>query len=510
MLYDKTSYTRSTIQRDDGSQLMVGEVVVKPPYCFEVHAGLSESRQLKLNDTAHLQLLKAIARGISEPTVVVWDAFPQTETFAVPRLDLANSGLVRLSKNACITHALRSAVRRQNLAVHRGRPKVKAIQTEEDRQAGLYLEMLTAEQRLIAAGYGGDTPNFTASQVVAVGGVGFPSRHAKERGYPVVVNASYFLFEPEDFESDFSVYGEPYGLHIHQGDIKLPPLFARSALLFTRGGGAALRQVSLRDMTISCLGREWDLQRFSLNAAGPYAVFNRYYGVVEGCRTRGTTERNPGNVDFIVIGNAIVGYKVGGEAEIPHNGFVLSLPKEELQSGEFDPVVKYRFTTGEEFGEGIQCGPGLVNDGEIVLDHTTLTKEQFFRKRHHCDGSWDAGVVPTDYAADINRTRAARIAIGVGFSGELVILAVEAVNRGMEEDSRESSGVTLEELARLAHASGCRCALNMDGGGSANIQYIFGHLIRGADRRGLPGVIYERMVPSVGVVRLLGMEDYSC
>ena len=50
----------------------------------------------------------------------------------------------------------------------------------------------------------------------------------------------------------------------------------------------------------------------------------------------------------------------------------------------------------------------------------------------------------------------------------------------MEEDSRESSGVTLEELARLAHASGCRCALNMDGGGSANIQYIFGHLIRGA------------------------------
>ena len=71
----------------------------------------------------------------------------------------------------------------------------------------------------------------------------------------------------------------------------------------------------------------------------------------------------------------------------------------------------------------------------------------------------------------------------------------------MEENSYESSGVTLKELAQLAQASGCKYALNLDGGGSANIQYAFGHLIRGADRRGLPGVIYERMVPSVGVVK---------
>ena len=62
--------------------------------------------------------------------------------------------------------------------------------------------------------------------------------------------------------------------------------------------------------------------------------------------------------------------------------------------------MKYRLPLGKSSAKAFSGAPGLVNDGEIVLDHTTLTKEQFFRKRHHCDGSWDAGVVPTDYAAE--------------------------------------------------------------------------------------------------------------
>ena len=134
-------------------------------------------------------------------------------------------------------------------------------------------------------------------------------------------------------------------------------------------------------------------------------------------KTRTHTCANPDNVDFIIVGNGIVGYKVGGEAEIPHNGIVLSLPKAELIPGEFEAEVRYEFANGERFAEGIQCGPGLVWEGEIALNHMTLKEEQFFRKRRHADGQWDAGVVPTDYAEDVDRTRAARVALGVDIRG---------------------------------------------------------------------------------------------
>ena len=112
MLYDRLSYTRSTIHRDDGTQLMVGKVEVKGPYTFEVHSALNESRLLKLNDTAHLLFLKAKSRGMSRPNVIVWDAYPHTEASAVPKLDFKADGLVRVSKNSCINLVLRQLVRR--------------------------------------------------------------------------------------------------------------------------------------------------------------------------------------------------------------------------------------------------------------------------------------------------------------------------------------------------------------------------------------------------------------
>jgi len=509
MLYDRISYTRSSVQREDGTRLVAARVAIEPPYAFEVHSSVQENRLLKLHDAAHLLYLKARFRGAARPNVIVWDAYPHTETWGAPKLDSTARGLVRVSKNACINHSLRSLVRRGNITIVQGEPKVKMIRDEVDRQAGMYLEMLAGEGRLATAGVGGDMAGGTEADVAAVGPAGFPSRYARENRFPLVINSSYFLFEPEDYCSDFSLFGEAYGLHVHAGKIELPPLFNRSALLFTAKGEAVLRQVSLSDMIVHCLGRAWHLGEFSLNAPSRYAVFNRYYGVAESGRTRGVTCPNSGNIDLIIIGNAIVGYKVGGETEIPHNGIVLSLPVDELAPGEFDPVVRYSFASGEEFAEGIQCGPGLVRDGQIILDSTTLAKEQFFRKRTHSDGTWDPGVVPTDYAEDIDRTRAARVALGVGFSGELLVLAVEAVNRGMAESAYESSGITLKELAQLVQESGFKHALNLDGGGSANIQYAYGSLIRGADRRGLPGVIYERMVPSVGVARILGMEGYQ-
>jgi exopolysaccharide biosynthesis protein len=43
-------------------------------------------------------------------------------------------------------------------------------------------------------------------------------------------------------------------------------------------------------------------------------------------------------------------------------------------------------------------------------------------------------------------------------------------------------------------------AVNLDGGGSTQAYYLGGEIIGSGDRRGLPQVRYERMIPSVGLV----------
>ena len=56
------------------------------------------------------------------------------------------------------------------------------------------------------------------------------------------------------------------------------------------------------------------------------------------------------HVDFVIIGRRC-GLQGWRKNRNPHNGFVLSLPLEELEPGEFEPVVRYRFAKGGNFVE---------------------------------------------------------------------------------------------------------------------------------------------------------------
>lgn len=512
MLFPKSElqYSRTRISRQDGSYYDVAEVIAPDPAKVEFHKGISSGAQFKLDDIGQLRMLKAQSRGVKNPVVLVWDAYGHDE--AMTEIDLAKHGqhtdLVPVSKNAYITRRLRSLVRSCNYLIKEGRLAVKELKSNRDAEVQRLLDLLYAEERIKL--YQGDPAqsleevyaNFDPMKdVVAVGKIGLPSFHGRTFDFPVVFNTSYFLFEEEDYISEFSILGDAYSLEIREGVIESPPLFNRSALLFTAEGEASLRQISLQDLKLNALGREFDLAAFSLNQPGKHALYTRYLGVEEAGRTYTQTPKNEKKIEFTIIDRSIVGFKRGGETEIPHNGFVLSLPEDELEAKVFANEVSYAFLTGEKFQTGIQCGPGLLKDGKISLDEHTLKREQFFRKKLLDGRIIDFGVVPTDYAEDIDYTRAARLAIGVDFEGRFRVLAAESVNAGMAEVTGESSGATLRELALVLKSKGYKHALNMDGGGSANIQYYYGQLVKGADRRGLPGVMYERFVPSVGVIR---------
>lgn len=263
-----------------------------------------------------------------------------------------------------------------------------------------------------------------------------------------------------------------------------------------------MRKVSLRELSMKCFGKEFDLSSFSLNRVSNHAIYTRYFGIKDRGRTAQSSPYNKDKVDFIIINCNIVGMKYCGETQIPQNGFVFSIPIDEYEKlNTKDFSVLYKFLDNSMYKEGIQCGPGLIKDGEIILEKSSLISEEFYKKNVSKDGSFDPGVVPTDYSEDINESRHARIVLCIDEENNIKLFAVEAVNKGMDDYGNGSSGATLLEIAQFAKERGAKYALNLDGGGSTNIQYFYGEVVRYADCRGIPGVSYERMVPCVGVIK---------
>ncbi len=498
MIKERT-YNRVRVSRSDGTFYSIVEVTVPDVQKVEFHKGIRENREWVFADAAHLRTLRALHKGIQHPTFILWDAYGHGLTYKEFVPSQYQDGTVHVSKNSLITQHLRDLLKSYNYEIADGVLRVKQLDSEGSKFTQGLLDNLYAEERIRVIQ---PTPTVDMhtiyrqldpmADLMAIGNLGFPSSYARTGKYQVVFNTSFFLFEDGDFQSPFSLYGDAYNLQIRDGEIESPPLHCRSTLLWDNQGRVTLKELSLAELTLQALGHTWDLAEET--------VYTRYTTVPESGKTLTKTPFRQGYVDFVLIDCAIVGYRYGGGIEIPQNGFVLSLPEAAIPRGALPNKVRYFLKGQTAYHTAIQCGPGLINNGTITLGSETLVQEQFFQRRYEDGHMIDSGVVPTDYAPDIDKTRAARTAIGVSATGQLKILVVEAVNKGMDESYGESYGVTLQELAAIAQERGYKYALNLDGGGSSTICYQFGQLTRGADRRGLPGVMYERMVPSVGVV----------
>ena len=119
------------------------------------------------------------------------------------------------------------------------------------------------------------------------------------------------------------------------------------------------------------------------NEPSSHAIYTRHFGVAKSHRTYVYTPHCPGNVDLVVVGRSIVGARVDGRVEIPQSGFVISLPIGEVQGqspGDFE--VRYEFANSEldTVSEGLQCGPTLVEDGQISLLRRRSVWRSFSRR----------------------------------------------------------------------------------------------------------------------------------
>lgn len=503
------NYSRQRIERADGSYYNL--ITMKTKAAAEINFTKVENKnwEQKLFDTAQIRLLKALERGVKNPVVIVWAAYDHQRSAGeiFPKImDQVEEDY--LSLNALITEKLRALIKAKNYLIRDQKLKVKNTDCKSGQEAAKIIALLEKEKRIKiyqAEAELNDQEIYQAldyqRDLIAVGDIAFISDYSRQQNYPLAFNCSYFLLEEADWESKYSLLGDHYSLLINSGEIISPPLYNRSALLKDENKKWELKKVSLTDLKVKISSYNWDLADFKVNQEAEWSLYTRYFGVKENNEAPGLTPEVAAKLEITVINNLIVGVKAGGGSEIPQNGFIISVPKDQVK---IDPAkdrkIEYQFKGGQKYLSGIQTGPLLVSDFEIKLKQNSLKEEEFFGSSSKEKRAQFKRVVPTDYADDIDQTRAARLAAGITAAGDFALLAVESVNTGMAAGD-ESSGATLLELAEWAQKKNFKYALNLDGGGSANIQYLYGSLFKTADRRGLPGVVYERMVPTVGFIK---------
>ena len=300
--------------------------------------------------------------------------------------------------------------------------------------------------------------------------MGFLSESAPEAW--LKVNASFFIMDPFDCASPCDSVGTPFGLCVKDGEILSPPLYERESLLVERSGRVRVGSPSLTDLTIGIGGRTFEPGRNTEIISRP------------ACR-RTAAGRGP---EAVIIGRKIRALSLTGGLEVPAAGFVLRSP--DLRGlGAGDEVCYHGL---EDISFGIQAGSSLLRDG--VQSGGFLSP--FFNIRSLKRTAFPPSLYPLNYEKD----RAARIALGADKEGRPMLLWAEGAPIVGYRRGETSCGASLSETEEYCRDAGMANAVNLDGGGSAQILLNGRRELELSDRRE-DGSEQERPVPLCLAVR---------
>ena len=108
---------------------------------------------------------------------------------------------------------------------------------------------------------------------------------------------------------------------------------------------------------------------------------------------------------------------------------------------------------------------------------------------------------PSLYPMDFEKARAARIALGCDKEGKPVVFWAEGAGKLGYVLGEDSTGASLSEMADIAAELGLVQAVNLDGGGSAQILVENARSLRISDRNKEDNSDAERLVPVGLIVR---------
>ena len=254
------------------------------------------------------------------------------------------------------------------------------------------------------------------------------------------VNSSFFIMDRFDCATAYDHIGSHLGLCVKDGVVENPPLFGREALLVKKDGSVSVTALQLSDLEIEIAGQTY--------AAGKNAVlFSR--------PRRARTPRGKGK-ELVIIGRTVAAVRDCG-GPIPASGFVLR-PKGESKAVS-GSLVTYRGM--EDVAFGIQVGNSIVIDGK----KTEGFRSRFYNIRH----LERVPFPPSLYPMDFKKARAARIALGADKDGKPMLLWAEGAGKLGYVPGTDSRGASLSDMAQICSELGMVNAVNLDGGGSAQI-----------------------------------------
>lgn len=281
------------------------------------------------------------------------------------------------------------------------------------------------------------------------------------------VNGSFFIMDPFDCATVYDHVGNCFGLYVRRGVVERPPLYGREALLVKKDGSVCVSSPDLRQLTVR-------IGACSFVAGENAVVFTR----PQRAWTPGGKQKK-----LVIVGRRVEAVYPQGRAPIPASGFVLAVdPDCQVQAG--DTVT---YLGMEDVVFGIQVGNSIVRDGVATMEF----KSRFYNIR----ALQPVPYPPCLYPLKFHASRAARIALGADGEGKPMLLWAEGAAKLGHIPGVDSCGATLAEMAQICMELGMVNAVNLDGGGSAQI-LLHGH--RGlciSDRNGDDHSESERPVP---------------
>ena len=320
-----------------------------------------------------------------------------------------------------------------------------------------------------------------------------------EKDAKIKANANFFIMDPFDCATIYDQVGTPFGLCVKDGVVKNPPLFGREALLVKKDDSIKISELDLRDLEIEINGVKY------------------VHGKNATIYTRPERAKSPsieGNC-IVIVGNRVVAIAEGGPVEIPTSGFVLRVDKDSvvetrtLPNGQ--PMKKCVFCENPskyvpvELGDeviyhgmedvqfGIQVGNSIIREG--------VKTECFISQFYNIKKLQPVPYPPSLYPMDFKGARAARMAIGADADGKPVLFWAEGKGKLSYTPGEDSTGASLSEMAEIAADLGLRNAVNLDGGGSAQILVEGARHLHISDRKLEDNSDAERLVPFGLVVR---------
>ncbi|MDO4941083.1 MAG: phosphodiester glycosidase family protein [Erysipelotrichaceae bacterium] len=246
----------------------------------------------------------------------------------------------------------------------------------------------------------------------------------------VKFNTSFFSFDVIDADSKYDVYGTAIGLRVKDGKILNPPQFNRETLIVDNDNQVSIKPMSLKDINISIKGTIYERP-------------NKY------------TPKSS-NYDVVIIGNKVVDIHYGGKTKIPSTGYIISTKESNIKTG--DTVT---YSGLEDIKFAIQVGNSIIINNE----KTTNFKSSFFNVYKLKNNPYPPSMYPLNFDAD----RAPRMALGADENNRPTIVFFEGSSKNEYQIGIDSCGASLLEMANILSELKIKNAINLDGGGSAQI-----------------------------------------